>query len=114
LHGRAGKHSFGAGHVPAVRADVNGPDRLTIDRVQGHDPDRIAVRVGPQSIARAVEAKSRFLGDVTGHLKRATRIEIQARGVDGRAFRGTNHRAWPFGSDPAIFDDNFLEPRADW
>ena len=85
-HRRAGKHSFGPSHVSAIRADVDCANRLAIRRVQRHDPDRIAMLIGPQSVARAVEARSRFFGNMTSHLKRAARIKIQPRSLNGRAF----------------------------
>src|SRR5439155_24127009 len=60
LHGRAGEHSFSAGDVSVVRADVNRPNGLTTRRVERDDPDRIAMLIGAQRIARAVEKQAGF------------------------------------------------------
>src|SRR5207245_6578039 len=85
-HRRAGKHSFRPRHVPAISADMDRANGSAIHRMQGHDPDRIAMLVGPQSVARAVKARSRFFGNMTCHLERAAGIEIQSRSVNGRTF----------------------------
>src|SRR5712691_8576134 len=85
-HRRAGEHSFGAGNISAIRANVDRANRPTVYCMKGHDPNRVAVLVGAQGIARSVEAGPRFFGNMTGHLESAARIEIQSRSVDGRAF----------------------------
>ena len=63
--------------------------------------------VRAQSIARTVEARSGFLGNVTGHLKCAARIEIQPRSFDGCAFARTDNRAGTVGGNLPILDLNF-------
>jgi len=86
---------------------VDCANRLPVDRLQRDDPNRITMLVGAQGVARTVEARPGFLSNVARHLKCAARIEIQSRGVDGRALARTNHRARPLGSDPAISDLDF-------
>src|ERR1700736_1069225 len=110
LHRRAGKHSFGARHGSAIRADVDCANGLAIDRVQCHDPDRIATLIVSQVVARAVEARSGFVGNMTGHLKRTARIEIQPRSLNGRAFARADDRAGTIRGHLPILNLNFADP----
>src|SRR5262249_8722843 len=58
LHGGACEHSFSAGNVPPICADVNCADRLSIPPLQSDDPDRVAMLISPQGVACAIEACS--------------------------------------------------------
>jgi hypothetical protein len=78
--------------------------------VQRHDPDRIATLIVSQSVARAVEACSGFVGDMTGHLKRTARIEIQPRSLNGRAFARADDRAGTVRGNLPVFNLNFTDP----
>src|ERR1700737_1331154 len=110
FHPRAGKHSFGPGHVSTISADVDCANGLAIYRVQRHDPDRIATLIVSQSVARAVEARSGFVGNMTGHLKRTARIEIQPRSLNGRAFARAHNRAGMVRGHLPILNLNFADP----
>src|SRR3984893_13198512 len=50
FHRRAGKQSFRARHLAAVRRDVNCPDRPRRTVLQCHDPDRVAALVRSQYV----------------------------------------------------------------
>src|ERR1700736_5541990 len=110
LHRRAGKHSFGSRHGSAICADVDCANGLATYCVQRHDPDRIATLIVSQSVARAVEARSGFVGNMTGHLKCTARIEIQPRSLNGRAFARAHNRAGTVRGDLPILDLNFTDP----
>src|SRR5438105_13028859 len=73
VHAGTGKHSLSARDVAAVRSDVNRPNGLTARRVQGHDPDRVAMMIGAQSVTRAIKTRSRLVCSVSRNRERSVR-----------------------------------------